>query len=155
MAVLLKLGDSENAALAKTVAYAKANIKSEAQLKAMEAGDLPPVGDYLEHQFIWPVGFRCVYSYERWPQFGLCRHLAVQVYDKSNPEPQVPAPHTMNKIGEAFGFVAGKLDHFWIDPKTKAFNMLQLVPKCEDCEGNGAELDGSPCHICAGLGLKL
>jgi hypothetical protein len=161
-ATLLTLDPTIQRDIDRILAYAKANPTSEVQLRALVAGDRPSADQYPEYQFVWPIGFRCVFNYEHQPGIGLCRHLSVQVYDKSNPEPQVPAPHTMNRIAEAFGFVQGRLEHYWIDPKTKAFNMVQAVTKCEACEGKGKcdHKDGDQewswgCAHCAGTGYRL
>jgi hypothetical protein len=124
--VLQALGPDDQKDLDKLLAYAKANPLSEAQIKATLAGDRPSVGDYLEHKWVWPIGFRCVFSFEHHPM-GLCRHLSVSVYDKSDPEPQIPSPRAMNTIGDAFGFKEGKLDYMWIDQETKAINLVQKV----------------------------
>ena len=155
MPTLLKLGETELAKVAAVLAYAKASPTTEAQLKAIMAGDHPSADQYLEHQFVWPIGFKCVFNYEHQPNLGLCRHLSVRVYDKSNPEPQIPAPHAMNKIGQAFGFIEGRLEHFWIDPKTKTFNMVQQVPKCKACSGTGTQtIEDFECRICHGTGYQ-
>lgn len=163
-ATLLKLGPFEEQGLAKLLAYAKANPQSAEQLQAIIAGDRPPIGDYMEHQFIWPIGFRCVFSYEHQPHLGLCRHLSVSVHGTSmkitdeRPVPQVPAPHVMNAIGDAFGFRAGILPHFWTDETTMSLNMVQQVAKCEECEGLGLtdnHVTGEiECGACQGSGYK-
>lgn len=124
----LSLGHDEQKGLDRLLAYAKANPTTEAQIRATMVGDRPPAGDYPEHCWVWPQGFRCVFSYEHQPApLGLCRHLSVSVFNKSSPNPQVPSPGAMNTIGAAFGFRHGKLDHMWIDKDNKAVNIIQRV----------------------------
>lgn len=124
--VLQALGPEDQKGLDRLIAYAKANPLTIEQIKATQVGDRPPVGDYLEHQWVWPIGFRCVFSFEHHPM-GLSRHLSVSVYDKSDPTPKIPSPSAMNRIGDAFGFKEGKLDYMWVDEKEKAINLIQKV----------------------------
>jgi hypothetical protein len=159
MATLLKIGPAERAGLDKLLAYAKANPTTEPQLRAILVGDRPSADQYPEHQFVWPIGFRCTFNYEHQPNIGLCRHLSVSAYDKSDPEPQIPAPHVMNAIAAEFGYVEGRLDYMWIDEKTKSINMVQQVAKCGMCNGVGdlpnvAYGDDDHCKTCGGSGYK-
>ncbi len=126
--VLQVLTDEDQKGLDRLLAYAKANPTTEEQIQATLTGDRPPVGDYPDHCWVWPQGFKCVFSYEHQPKpLGLCRHLSVSVYDRSDPNPQVPAPKAMNTIGDAFGFRPGRLDFMWIDKDNKAVNIVQKV----------------------------
>jgi hypothetical protein len=124
-AFLQALELEDEAAFARLLAFADANRMTADQLRAIGAGDRPPVRDYPEHRFVWPVGFLCVFSIELQPN-GAARHLAVSVYDKSDPEPQMPAPHAMNVIAKAFGFKDGAVKS-WMEESTMSFHMAQLL----------------------------
>lgn len=124
MAKLLPLGTAEVDAISAVIAFARTRPTTMDQLKAMVAGDLPPVGDYPAHQVLLPDGFMCVFSFEH-QAFGLCRHLSVSVWDEKDPDyGRLPAPRVLNTIGDLFGFKPGRLDHFWIEDQ-RAVNFVQ------------------------------
>ena len=101
----------------RVVAFATENPLGLARLKRVAQGLERPIGSDPRFALMVPVGFRCVFSFEEQPGFGLARHLSVSV---DGPPGRLPSPEAVAMLMEAFGF---------------SENFCQLVEKGEPLRG--------------------
>jgi hypothetical protein len=140
MAVLI-IGTTEQAKIAKLVAYAKAHpILFEtmrdglvAATPVLELKDRKPGFERPPSQHLMlPGGYRCAFSIEQQPP-GFCSHLSISVEGRTK-KGMMPSPEAVQMIAEEFG-VPFPADKMWMeefDPGEFAINLVSLYAPAKE-----------------------